>query len=263
MLLVVSGFYLGFALEEAPDDAAEFLIAADREPADFVVAGSLQSLGLLLLPLVLGYLYRATKHRRKELLSGALALAIGGPVLAAVIGVVVQLKRIDVAGEFAELAGAMRTEDRAEDLLKSGGFETIGGVGFGANVALGFGVVLVGLNAMRAGLMSRFMGILGIIIGVLYVLPIGGGPQLVQLFWLGALGVLFLGRWPGGRGPAWETGKAVPWPSAAEQREALERRRAEREPEPAPGGPGGDGEAGAESSDATARPRSRKRKRRR
>jgi hypothetical protein len=32
--------------------------------------------------------------------------------------------------------------------------------------------------------------------------------------------MLFLGRWPGaaGRGPAWETGEAIPWPSAAERR---------------------------------------------
>ena len=38
------------------------------------------------------------------------------------------------------------------------------------------------------------------------------------MFWLGALGLLFIGRWAGGRGPAWETGTAEPWPSAAERR---------------------------------------------
>ena len=40
-------------------------------------------------------------------------------------------------------------------------------------------------------------------------------PVIIQAFWLGALGLLFLGNWPGGRGPAWETGEADPWPSAA------------------------------------------------
>jgi hypothetical protein len=80
---------------------------------------------------------------------------------------------------------------------------------------------------MRAGLLSRFMGILGIFVGVLLVIPLG--VQILQLFWFAALGLLFLDRWPGGRGPAWQTAEAIPWPGAAEQREEIERRRAERE----------------------------------
>jgi hypothetical protein len=77
--------------------------------------------------------------------------------------------------------------------------------------------------------------------------------QILQLFWFAALGMLFLDRWPGGRGPAWQTGEAIPWPGAAEQREEIERRRAEREglieapPEP-------------EAEAAEPRPKSRKRR---
>src|SRR5256885_298642 len=67
----------------------------------------------------------------------------------------------------------------------------------------------VSLNAMLAGLLSRFMGVLGIILGVLFVLPLIASP-VIQLFWLLALGVLFIDKWPGGRGPAWEAGEAVP-----------------------------------------------------
>jgi hypothetical protein len=88
-------------------------------------------------------------------------------------------------------------------------------------------MIMISLNAMRAGLFSRLMGILGIFVGVLLVIPLG--VQILQLFWFGALGLLFLNRWPGGRGPAWQTGEAIPWPGAAEQREEIERRRAERE----------------------------------
>ncbi|MEA2217731.1 MAG: hypothetical protein QOJ35_357, partial [Solirubrobacteraceae bacterium] len=40
-----------------------------------------------------------------------------------------------------------------------------------------------------------------------------------QAFWLIALGVLFLGRWPAGQPPAWVTGEAQPWPSQQELRE--------------------------------------------
>ena len=85
---------------------------------------------------------------------------------------------------------------------------------------------------MRAGLMSRFMGVLGIIVGALYVIPLGG-PQIIQVFWIGAMGMLIADRWPGERGPAWDTGEAIPWPSGAELRAAREA-EAELEPEPEP-----------------------------
>jgi hypothetical protein len=64
------------------------------------------------------------------------------------------------------------------------------------------------------------MGILGVIVGVLLVIPILG-PPIVQFFWLVALALIFLDRWPGGgRGPAWESGEAIPWPTAVEARAA-------------------------------------------
>ena len=59
------------------------------------------------------------------------------------------------------------------------------------------------------------------IVGVLLVLPILPLP-ILQVFWLGALGVLFLGRWPNERGPAWDTGDPDPWPTAAELRAEAE-----------------------------------------
>ena len=61
---------------------------------------------------------------------------------------------------------------------------------------------------MRVGLLTRFMGVLGIITGVLQILPFGGPLPVVQCFWLLMLGILFLGRWPGGQPPAWRTGNA-------------------------------------------------------
>jgi hypothetical protein len=81
--------------------------------------------------------------------------------------------------------------------------------------------ILVSLNAMRAGLLSRFMGVLGIIVGVLLVIPLQGDLPVVQVYFLAALAAMFLNQWPGGRGPAWDTGEAIPWPSAAEKRDAL------------------------------------------
>ena len=49
---------------------------------------------------------------------------------------------------------------------------------------------------MRVGLLTRFMGILGVIVGVLFVIPLGSQLPIVQCFWLIAVGLLILGRWP-------------------------------------------------------------------
>ena len=49
--------------------------------------------------------------------------------------------------------------------------------------ALAVGMVLVSLNAMRAGLLTRMLGYLGIAAGALMVI-ISGGMPIVQIFWL-------------------------------------------------------------------------------
>ena len=56
------------------------------------------------------------------------------------------------------------------------------------------------------------------------VIPILPG-AFIQLFWIVALGMLFLNRWPNGRGPAWDVVEAVPWPTAADQQAARQAAR--------------------------------------
>ena len=252
---IAASVYLQVSLEERPDAADEFFRVVAEQEADFVVSGVIAGVGLLFLIPVLVFLYRATRFRRPEIPRVALILAVAGPVLAAVLGVLRQIELVSIADDFVATRprfGTEAAEDQAEDFIDDSSLPVIGGVGLAANLSLGFAVVLLSLHAMRAGLTSRFLGIIGIIIGVLYVLPIPGGPQFVQFFWLGALAALFLGRWPGGRGPAWERGEPIPWPSAAEMHE---RREQERElPEAASVDP--------DTPRQDPRPGSRKRKRR-
>jgi hypothetical protein len=77
--------------------------------------------------------------------------------------------------------------------------------------------VMLPLRARRVGLLTPFMGVLGAIAGALVVIPLAGVSSLILAFWLAALGVLLIGRWPGGRGPAWESGEAEPWPTARQR----------------------------------------------
>jgi hypothetical protein len=177
----------------------------------------------------------------------------------AVATILRQLDLIEVAEDFfPEQAEAARdVDDAAEDAIREGRSAAVEGTVYGGSIALAFAFVMISLNAMRVGLLSRFMGILGIFVGILLVIPLG--VQILQLFWFAALGLLFLNRWPGGRGPAWESGTAEPWPTAA-QRRGLAPMPAEDEAEEArldPNEPLPEGEPLPE------RPASRKRRKKR
>jgi hypothetical protein len=127
-------------------------------------------------------------------------------------------------GPLGALAGVLwASEDRAAALLRDeSGTPVLVALQYLGILSVGFAFVLIGMNAMRAGLLSRFMGYLAIAIGVFTVIAIFGPiGVIVQIFWLGALGLLLMNRWPNGRGPAWETVEAIPWPSAMDQRAAL------------------------------------------
>ncbi len=142
---------------------------------------------------VLVYLFYATKARRPELQQAALILAIAGPILYAAVLTTLNIVRLDVAADFAALPAAQQTNRAAERLEDASILSDVGLVGLAPSLAFGFSFVLISLSAMRSGLLSRFMGILGIIVGVLYVIPLlGGGPPIVNIFWTAALAALFL-----------------------------------------------------------------------
>jgi drug/metabolite transporter (DMT)-like permease len=226
-------------LQDRPTQDRGVLLAIDEYSGAFLLASVVQGLNYIGLGVVLWFLFKVTRYRRQELPAWFIWLIYIGPLLFAVASVLSTLDRIDIAEQFASSGETQGRagERRAEDLLEDRSPASVA-LGAAGTLAVAFSLVLVSLNAMRAGVLSRFLGIIGIIVGVLYVIPIFGGPLIVQIFWLGALGAVFLGYWPGGRGEAWETGTAVHWPSAAERRRealgAAAAAEAEQEPEAEP-----------------------------
>ncbi len=79
--------------------------------------------------------------------------------------------------------------------------------------ALGFvfAMVYTSLWSFRVGLLTRFWGTLGMALGVALVF-LGSLGFLGLLIWFAALGMMFIGFFPGGRPPAWAAGMAIPWP---------------------------------------------------
>ena len=164
---------------------------------------------------------------------------------------------------FAEITDPERFQEavdplkRAEALAEDSLIQVFNFAGLAAVFGVAFGVMFISLNGMRSGVLSRFMSVLGIVVAAFLVLFSGQIP-FIQSFWLVALGGVFLNQWPGGRGPAWESGKAEPWPSAAELR--AERAKGDGAAE-AP--PQDDEPQEAEPEPVPQRPSSRKRTRKR
>jgi len=80
-------------------------------------------------------------------------------------------------------------------------------------------MIYIPLQSLRAGLIPRFLGSLGIALGasMILILPIA---VLAMLAWTGFLGLMFVGRVPGGRPPAWDAGEAIPWPRPGDRSSA-------------------------------------------
>src|SRR3954452_7184808 len=202
------------------------LLYFDKHATGFIVAQIIISIGTIGTGFALLYLYHATKARRPQLQAAARVLAILGPILLSVGGIAGQ---VYLATKSADFVKGPKTDPEANKILTGGLRVATSSAGIAGQFALGFAFVMISLNAMRAGLLTRFMGVLGILVGVFPVLlsllastlsGLGGGPApIVQFFWLGAIAYLYSGRWPNGLPPAWKTGKGEPWPSSEELRQ--------------------------------------------
>ena len=183
-------------------------------------------------------------------------LAILGSLAVAAAIIASRLVLLEASADY--LASGAPTDEGAEQAIAVARSGVVEGLQVGGTLAFALAMVLVATNAMRTGLFSRFLGILGIAIGALTVFPILGAPIALQAAWAGVLGVLFLNRWPGGRGPAWERVEAIPWPTAAKRMEEQQRARAEAEGRLPPQEANG---SGTSAEELGPRPTSRKRRR--
>jgi hypothetical protein len=285
LLLLAALVYSSAAItQDSGNDTIDGLRLIQDEKTDVLITTLLQALSTALLAVPLWFLAQASRFRRPETPIITRYLALIGPPLAGLLQLVRQIQVAGVADDVTAMLRAdplshERANELAKDQLAQGNLQIVGGLGLAAGLAIAFAFIMISLNAMRAGLLSRFMGILGIIVGVLFVIPLLGSVPIVEVFWVAALGLLFLGKWPqGGRGPAWDSGEAIPWPTAQDRQAELMAAREEREAEEGGGeprdraqritagrrpAPESDPDAGDHDGAAPQHPRSKKRKRKR
>jgi hypothetical protein len=227
---------------------AQLLILTHHQPGAYLALAIIGGLALGAIGVVLFYLYSATLARRPEVPNALRWVALFAPALSAIVGVINQIDQADAAKKFVHLPISQTLgkagDTRATHIVR----DTAGAVqyiGYAAGILLILAFVMTSIYAMRAGLLSRGLGFFGAAVGVLLLIPIlGPATTFVQILWLAALAVLFLNRWPGGRGPAWEAGEAVPWPTPAQRRAGAEAGQAgggaAKQPQPTPRPSGGE-----------------------
>jgi hypothetical protein len=197
----------GAGTDRGDFDRARQLTDFHKGLSDQTIAMVLRCGGLLLTIGVGVYLYSMIRSRNPGVRRLILWSAIAGPVVVVGATVFGFFALRDVADTF--VSSGAQTSARARHLANDSGFLQAAGV-FDLLSRIVFAVWLgmTSLEAMRVGLLTRFLGYWGIgAAGALVLLPVG---DAMFIGWLASIGILALGYWPGGRPPAWQSTHALP-----------------------------------------------------
>jgi hypothetical protein len=206
------------------DGDAELLSNVDAHRTAQIVSSILQAIGVGLLAAPLYYLFRAAQARSDAVRGQLVGAVIAAPLFLAVLAILSGVSTLQAASDFVGdqlprllAKGVALNSERANDLASDAITDAplrAYAAGFGFAGQLGFVVAMVYtcLHAMRTGLLTRFWGSLGMALGAVSFIFFQ-----FALLWFVYLGMLLLGRVPGGRPPAWESGEAEPWPTPAEK----------------------------------------------
>ncbi len=185
-----------------------------RFPLD-VIGSIINAFGLFAFAAATSYLWRCIKSRNEGLNRGSEICVLVGGGLASITQVVYSIMIAVKAHDFVSTGS--QTYEQAHSLTNGTALLILQTLGPAPVLLLAIGVFFIALNGMRVGLLTRFMGYLGMFAGALIIFPLQPVP-VVQGFWLVAIALMLAGRSPSPVPPAWASGVAEPWPSSTEQR---------------------------------------------
>lgn len=195
---------------------AERLREVNDDSGLFLIAYVIQALGFALLAVPLLYLFGAARERNDRVRGQFVGLVVAGPLFLAIGAILTAVVFKEAAADFVA-KGLMGTGDHANNvasdaITNQSLADLITGVAIAGGLSFAFGMAYTCFQAMRAGLLTRFWGSLGAALGVASIAL----SQYTPL-WFIYLGLLIGGLTPRGRPPAWDAGKAMPWPTPGER----------------------------------------------
>lgn len=177
----------------------------DHAPENFVIALLRGASVILLLPMVL-FVGRAVRDRGGQLGAWVRPAAIAGYVVSGILSFVI----------FGVLQLAIYRTARDHGFLPSDIWDAVrDSPSNGAQFALlissalaGITLALTSVQAVRVGLLPKVIGYAGVLIGVMFVIPLDQS-NVIRAIWFVALAFIVMGRLATGTPPGWTTGTAV------------------------------------------------------
>jgi rhodanese-related sulfurtransferase len=185
----------------------QFLV---HHQSTLIFALVVSALGAIAMIFPLRYLAAAERLRSQTPTAVTRYLAIFGPLMLAIFVPAYEISLIIGAHNY--LNGKVYTAAALTAATGGSGRTVLVVLATVGQLAVAATFVLISLRAMRVGLLTRMMGAIGIIGGVLFLIPLTPLP-VVQALWLVFLGGMLLEF--GGRPlpEAWSVAEARPWPS--------------------------------------------------
>jgi hypothetical protein len=209
-LLIVGSQLINLSGVHAPvNELTLDLIAASQRGTLDIVGAVVDMLGLIAVGTVLYWLHTVTRARRPELKPFVRWLVAVGAGLSAVMAITYTVIVAGKAHTFVTTGN--QSYPQASHLTSSGPVVVLPLLLELGDLLLAIGVVLTSLSAMRVGLVTKLVGYVGVVAGVLFIFPIGVLVPVIQGFWLASVAIILAARWPSGELPAWASGEAVPW----------------------------------------------------
>lgn len=195
----------------------------DHHAFGLIASSVIAAAGIGALIVVLLFLFDAARFRRDATSPISRPLVLAGGIALPVLTVVGQIVQAIATHNFVS-GHDFTTHAVEQTVTKNGVYVALSFITPLAALALVGGMITMMVSTVRVGLQPRWMGIVGGVAAVIIVIP---SPELTLLvaFWMVGMGLLLMGRFPGGDPPAWAAGAARPWPSQLEARAEREARR--------------------------------------
>lgn len=224
VLLVIGAIAIVTVVVGTGSGNSTLLQDVNHHRAAQMISSILQAIGVGLLAAPLYYLFRAARVRSEKMRAQLVGVVVAAPLFLAGLAILSGVSTLSAASTFVSndlprmaahgisLTGE-HANKAASEAIDNAPLRPLA-AGFGIAGQLGFvvGMFYTSLYAMRTGLLSRFWGSLGMALGAVSFIFFQ-----FALLWFVYLGLLLLGRVPGGRPPAWAAGEAVPWPTPGEK----------------------------------------------
>lgn len=175
-----------------------------------IIAAGLRGLALLLLVPITMFLMRAARDRGGSIARWMEPVAVAGLVA---VGFATAAQGAIEISAFKSAGPAFVPHD-VLDTLNQSDLLVVNGVRALLSLLIAIPVAMMAMQAMRVGLIPKVLGFMGVLVGILFVLPYDQ-TGILRAFWFGAVALTISGRMPGGLTPAWEQG--IPFAPAPRQ----------------------------------------------